>query len=245
MRIKLTLAYTGTNYAGWQIQKNSLTIQEVLENVIFKICGQRVRVHGASRTDAGVHALGQVAHFDVPSQVSKVNWQRALNSFLPADISVIQAQEVGTDFHSRFSAKAKIYSYTFWTESRFIYPQRRPFVWPCGPLHPEQLMQISPLLEGEHDFRALMNAGTKVKSTVKTIYWIKFCPGVYPQELVMRIKGSGFLKQMVRNIAGLLWLAGNNKIDANFVQELLASKSRQLWPPTAPAAGLTLEKIFY
>lgn len=245
MTVKLVLAYTGTNYAGWQIQDNAKTVQGELENALQILCGQKVRVHGASRTDAGVHALGQVAHFSPPQKRQHIPWQKALNALLPKDISVLKAEEVNDNFHSRFSAKAKIYSYIFWIEPNFVYPQRLPFVWECGGLDLEAIKEIKDLLVGMHDFGAFMNAGTPVKTTVRAIHWLELNQGFYPQEINLRIKGDGFLKQMVRNIAGLFWLIGKHKVSKDFVFELLENPIRQMWPPTAPAKGLTLEKIFY
>jgi len=245
MRIKLSIAYQGTNYVGWQLQKNGPTIQGELEKALTQICSRPIRVHACSRTDAGVHALGQVAHFDPPVDKTNLPWQRALNSLLPPDISIVTTELVGPDFHARFSAKAKEYTYTFWLEKNFVYPQRRPFVWECGKLDLELIQKALPILQGEHDFASFMNQGTPVQTTIRKIYWLKLEPGLYPQEIILRIKGNGFLKQMVRNIAGLCWLLGTGKVNLDFVQELLTASKRQLWPPTAPAKGLTLEKIYY
>lgn len=244
MRLKLTLAYVGSNYGGWQIQKNAPTIQGELEKALSLLCQAPVRVHGASRTDAGVHALGQVAHFDPPKD-KNLPWQKALNSLLPKDICVLKVEEVAKDFHSRFAAKNKTYSYSFWLEPKYVLPQRYPFVWECGPLDLKAIEEALYLLEGEHDFASFMNTGTPVKSTIRKIFWLKLEPGPFPQELVLKIKGNGFLKQMVRNIAGLIWLLGKTKVDKEFVRKLLEEPKRKMWPPTAPAKGLTLEHIEY
>ncbi|KUJ95641.1 MAG: tRNA pseudouridine synthase A [Desulfonauticus sp. 38_4375] len=245
MRLKLTLAYLGSRYGGWQLQKNVSTIQGEVEKAVSTICQQPIRVHGASRTDAGVHALGQVAHFDPPQDKIAIPWQRALNGLLPKDISVVKVEEVSSDFHSRFSAKNKTYSYSFWLEPEYVLPQRYPFVWECGPLDLPRVEEGISLLQGEHDFASFMNTGTPVKSTIRNLYWLKLEPGPYPQEIILRVKGDGFLKQMVRNIAGLVWLLGKAKVDKDFVRKLLKTPKREMWPPTAPAKGLTLEKIEY
>ena len=244
-RIKLTLAYIGTNFCGWQVQKNSPTIQGALEEAIARICQQPIRVHGSGRTDAGVHALGQVAHFDVPDDKAHIPWQKALNSLLPEDISVLKVEFVSDDFHARYSARSKTYTYTFWTEKKYVLPWRKDYVWPVGHLDLDLIKKASNYLLGEHDFKSFMNVGTPVQNTVRTIYKIDFKAGFYPQELIMSVQANGFLKQMVRNIAGLIKCIGKKKFHLQEIKNILHKKDRTLAPATAPARGLCLEKVEY
>ncbi len=245
MRIKLTLAYDGTGYEGWQLQKAGPTIQGFIEDAIKTICGLRIRVHGSGRTDSGVHALGQVAHFDTSDHKAPLPWQKALNSILPDSIRVIRSQTVNQDFHARFSAISKTYSYTLWTEPDFVFPQRRNYVWKTGPLDLEAMKNASDFLLGIQDFRAFMNSGTIVRSTLREVKSISFDSGLYPQELAIRITADGFLKQMVRNIAGALVIIGRKKYPPDHLKQVLSSGNRTLAPATAPARGLCLECVRY
>lgn len=245
MRIKLTLAYDGTNYHGWQLQKNQPTIQGIVENNLAQICSRPVRIHGSGRTDAGVHALGQTAHFDPPTNQAELPWQKALNSLLPESIRIIQARLMDNDFHARFSALSKTYSYSLWTEPDFVLPQRRNYVWKTGPLDMDALKHASASLLGTHDFRTFMNKGTKVNTTWRKITNISFYPGLYPQELVVKITADGFLKQMVRNIVGALVLIGRKKYSRDYILQILKTKNRDKAPATAPARGLCLESVEY
>lgn len=244
-RIKLTLAYVGTAYHGWQIQKNGLTIQEVLEKQLSRICDQPIRVHGSGRTDAGVHALGQVAHFDAPPTRTDFDWQQALNAMLPKDIAIVDVCPVSPDFHARFSALRKHYSYTLWTEPRFTLPQRAPLVWAVHDLNLEDMDQAGSCLAGIHDFAAFQNSGTETSSTIRTLEPITRTQGQYPGEWVFHFQANGFLKQMVRNLMGLLVQVGRGALHPQNVQAILASKDRSMAPGTAPPQGLCLEEVFY
>lgn len=245
MRVKLTLAYDGTDFHGWQLQKNSNTIQGVMEQTLEKICSVPIRIHGSGRTDAGTHALGQVAHFDPPPGRSDIPWQKALNSILPTSIRVIKANKTDKDFHARFSCMAKTYSYTLWTESDFLYPQRRNFVWQTGRIDLHLMEQATKHLLGKQDFKSFMNKGTAVNSTYREIFSCSFGPGLYPQELVFKVKADGFLKQMVRNIMGALADIGRKKYPPDYLAWLIRLKKRENAPATAPAKGLCLEKVEY
>lgn len=244
-RIRLTVAYVGTRYHGWQIQENGLTIQAVLEGRLSRICAEHVRVHGSGRTDAGVHALGQVAHFDVPASKAHIPWQKALNSMLPEDIAILDAQEVEPDFHARFSVRAKRYAYTLWTRPDYVLPQRAPFVWAVRGLDFEAMDQAAALLHGTHDFAAFQNAGTEIKGTVRILEPIVRKPGQYPDEWIFHFQADGFLKQMVRNLMGLLVEAGRGGLQPGDAQRILHGQDRRLAPATAPAQGLTLEEVMY
>ncbi len=245
MRFMLILAYDGTAYQGWQIQDKGLTIQAEVEKAMFRICCKHVRIHGAGRTDAGVHALGQVAHFDSPQGFEHIPWQRALNSVLPHNIRIVDCREAAIDFHARFCALTKEYFYTLWISSAFFYPQRRNFVWNTGHLEIQPMKEAAGRLLGTHDFTSFMNKGTQIKDTTRTILDISFQTGSFPQELVLSIRASGFLKQMARNIVGVLVQAGRNRLSPSDISSILQSRDRTLAPATAPARGLCLARVEY
>lgn len=244
-RLKLHLAYTGTFFYGWQIQPNKRTVQGCLEKEISKICNIHIRVHGSGRTDTGVHALGQVAHCDIPSNKVNIPWQKALNSLLPEDITVISAKWVNPDFHARFSTTGKEYSYSLWTNPDFVIPQRRPFVWTVGAVDEKKMKEAAEILLGKHDFSAFQNVGTPIKNKVRTIYWIKTETGYFSDEKIWRFSADGFLKQMVRNLISCLVSIGKNNLNLFELQSILDSRERSFAPATAPAKGLCLEQVFY
>ncbi|WP_243358031.1 tRNA pseudouridine(38-40) synthase TruA [Fundidesulfovibrio terrae] len=243
VRLKFTLAYQGTDFAGWQIQPEGFgrSVQACLEDALSRLSGRFVRAHGASRTDSGVHALCQVAHADVPAARLHLPWLRAVNALLPRDVAVTSVETVDRSFHARYAATSKTYTYTLWHQSNFVLPQRRPFVWDTGPLDLAAMELAARELTGEHDFSAFQNAGTPVKKTVRTVDAIVLRPGQPPHESVWAVTGEGFLKQMVRNIMGCLVEVGRGKANAETVRSLLATKDRSLAPATAPARGLCLE----
>ena len=256
MRLKLLLAYVGSHYSGWQIQEKPNpppTIQGELEAALHTLVGGPVRVHGAGRTDAGVHAHGQVAHCDVPEARAGLDWRRSLNALLPSEIRVLMAGPEAPDFHARNNVACKTYAYQFWQERSFIPPELAPFVWNCGPLNLNAMRRILPRLLGEHDFAGLQNTGTDIKNTRRTIFaaTITELPQMedYPQHkplLRLSVTADGFLKQMVRNIAGLLVACGRGKLDPHSVTEMLNVRVRQALPSvTAPASGLALVRVEY
>ena len=244
-RLKLTIAYVGTNFFGWQRQNNKRTVQKCLEDVLSKICETRIIVRGASRTDSGVHALGQVDHCDVPDKKIHIPWVRALNSLLPNDVCVIKAEQVSERFDARYSCKSKVYSYTIWKCWDYVLPQRFPFVWRCGEVDEELMLEASKLFIGTHDFAAFQNSGSDVKSTVRTIFEIRREKGLFPEESRWLFVGNGFLKQMVRNLMGALVAVGKRKVDITELKDVFLKGDRRLAPATAPASGLCLEKVVY
>ena len=253
-RLKLTLAYVGTHYRGWQIQAwkdrpHPPTVQAELEKAVSYVAGVPTHVQGAGRTDSGVHADGQVAHCDVPEAKAGLDWQRALNTRLPRDIRVMDARLAADDFDACFSVVRKAYTYRLWLDMRCTPPRLHPFVWTCGPLDLARLDAAIPHLLGTHDFRSLQNAGTDIKTTVRTVYAIERTPaGDLPpecRELSLRFESNGFLKQMVRNMTGLLVACGRGKFDPEAVPALLEARDRRLAPVTAPPQGLTLSRIWY
>lgn len=245
VRLKLTLAYDGGNFKGWQLQREDSTIQGTLEAAVARILGHTARVQGAGRTDTGVHALGQVAHLDIPEHKLSVPWQRALNCPLPESISVLAVEQVPREFHARFGARSKTYAYTLWTTRAFVFPQRRRYVWDCGPLDLPAMDAAAPHFLGRHDFKSFMNAGTPVKSTVRTVTRLERCAGLCGHEVVWRVEADGFLKQMVRNMVGLLVEVGRGKAAPESVRTILEAGDRTRAAATAPARGLCLERVEY
>ncbi len=257
IRLKLTLAYVGTRFSGWQIQEHPsgispATVQGALEQAIARIAGRHVRVHGSARTDAGVHALGQIAHVDVPERLLGVDWQQALNSMLAPDIAALAVDVVPAGFHSRFDARSKVYAYSLWCNRRYVLPQRRAFVWAVPPLDVRAMDAAAVRLLGEHDFASFRNQGTDLKSTVRTMLAIDRVPDCDPEafdpaqpELVWHFQATGFLKQMVRNLMGCLVAVGTGRLAPEAVSDILDRRERSLAPATAPARGLTLLRVLY
>ena len=259
MRLRLVLAYVGTHYSGWQIQCKPSpppTIQGEMETALATICGQSVRVFGAGRTDAGVHAHAQVAHTDIPDAIAtrpRLHWQRSLNALLPGDIRVLTAAPCDPRFHARTDAVRKTYCYYFWQEQAFVPPAVAPFVWQCGPLGIESMREALAYIPGRRDFKSLQNAGTDVASTTRTLMaaHLQALPAepFYPphrEKLCLTVTADGFLKQMVRNLAGLLVAVGQGKIASRDVPAILAACSRKANPaPTAPPEGLFLARVEY
>ena len=248
MRIVLALSYIGTNYHGWQRQDTTQqTIQGVLEKALSVFFRQPIAVIGAGRTDAGVHAAMQFAHADIPAcELDRL--QTSLNALLPKDIAVTQISPTRSDFHARFDAKQKTYHYHFWTNPRFILPHRRPYVWAVGALNQKAICQALPLLVGTHDFASLQNAGADTQTTIRTIYTAQYLPlhADAADEYTLCVCANGFLKQMVRNIAGVLAAIGKGKLAPNDLKTILCACSRTKNPcQTAPAHGLLLHSIRY
>jgi len=244
-RIKLTLAYDGTHFAGWQLQLNARTVQAEVERALGEILGEPPRVHGSGRTDSGVHAIGQVAHFDCGEDRRDIPWQRALNATLPRDVRVLSAEIVDDEFHARFDALGKTYEYVLWHTREFCLPQRLRYVWDCGPVSFERMEEAAVLFLGEHDFAAFQNVGTPIKSTVRTITDISRHPGVTEHESVWRFTADGFLKQMVRNLMGCLVAVGRGKTTVAQARAILENADRSAAPATAPAQGLSLISVRY
>jgi tRNA pseudouridine38-40 synthase len=240
----MTIAYEGTNYAGFQRQQNGLlTIQGVLEEAIAKFSGETTRVVGAGRTDAGVHARGQVINFLTKNQLPLDQIQRAVNHFLPVDILIKSIAEVDLDFHARRSAQSKTYSYRIYNsklrplfERNFVYHYHYH-------LDPKSMESALTLLLGKHDFRSFQAAGSTVKTSIRTI---RYCEIIStPPEIKILINADGFLYHMVRNIAGTLLLVGSNRITFEEFDRIFKSADRTAAGPTAPAQGLCLEEVIY
>lgn len=242
-RVMLVVAYDGTNYHGWQVQKNGVTIESELNRALFELTGEEIMVLGASRTDAGVHAMGNVAVFDTQMRMPAEKFVYALNQRLPEDICVQSSCEVPLDFHPRYQDTVKTYEYRILNREFPLPAYRLNTHFTYRPLDEKKMQEAANYLLGEHDFQSFCAAGAQVKSTVRTIYDIQV---IREDELLtIRITGNGFLYNMVRIIAGTLIKVGCGEWDAIKLVDILQQKNRGAAGPTAPAKGLTLVKISY
>ena len=242
-RIKLVVSYDGTAYCGWQLQPNGVTIEEVLNQALSSLLKEDIQVIGASRTDAGVHARGNVAVFDTESSIPPERFLYAVNALLPEDIVVVDSCEVAADWHPRHCNTEKTYEYRVLNQKLPDPMRRRDTYFVSFPLDLEKMRKAAGYLEGEHDFKSFCNVHTHVEDTVRTIYRME----VIREENVItfRVRGNGFLYNMVRIIAGTLILAGEGKIDRRGVKEILEAKDRTKAGKTAGPQGLTLVEIKY
>ena len=245
-RIRIDLAYDGTDFHGWQVQPGLPTIQGTLEGVISGIEGRPVAVEGSGRTDAGVHALAQVAAFQIENPIPLDNLRRAMNRLLPRDIRILRVEEAAPDFHPRFQAKAKTYEYRIFRgeicspfERRYVY--HHPY-----PLQVEAMIDAAPLLEGEHDFTAFAASDERDEAGASKVRTI-FCSRLTQESdrLVYRVTGSGFLKHMVRNIVGVLLEVGKGNTDGKRMMDRLKPDCGIAAGPAAPARGLFLVSVEY
>lgn len=240
-RVRLVVAYDGTNYHGWQVQPNGVTIESVLNEALSDLLKEPIAVIGASRTDSGVHARGNIAVFDTGHRMPADRIWVALNQRLPEDIRVRSSEEVAPDWHPRKGRSTKIYEYRI-QNSRIEMPTERLYSHFCYfPLSVDAMQEAADYLVGEHDFKSFCSINTQVKSTVRTIYSLK----VEKQGdiICIRISGGGFLYNMVRIIAGTLIEVGRGFYPPEQVAAILAARDRQAAGPTAVAKGLTLIQI--
>ena len=248
MRYVLKIAYDGTAYAGWQRQKNALSVQECLENALIEALGANMRVTASGRTDAGVHATGQVCHFDSSSiTVPPEKLPDCLNRFLPADIRLLEGWEGGEGFDSNRSAKRKTYCYSLY-ESRREMPLKERYSVRVDELPPlEKLREIATLFEGERDFKAFCASGSSVKTTVRTVYEVKVVESedFGLREVKIYVTGNGFLYNMVRTIVGELLDLAWGKRTPESLQKAFETGDRALLGKTMPAKGLTLHSVYY
>jgi tRNA pseudouridine38-40 synthase len=244
-RFKLTVAYDGTAYAGWQVQPHHLSVQQVIEEALQGIVGHAVKVHGSGRTDQGVHARGQVAHVDLTSRLSAESVCRALNGRLPKDIRILKASRVKSDFHARRSAEGKEYRYFVWNDAMVLPDKRLYAAHAYRPLNVAAMRAAAAFFVGRHDFASFTaNPQREVATTVRSIY--AFSVSKKGKEIVLRVSGEGFLYKQVRSMAGFLLRVGEGAEPPEAVRELLASCApRKARVPSAPAQGLFLWRVWY
>lgn len=243
--ILLWISYDGTAYSGFQIQANALTIQEEIENALALVYKQPLRIIGAGRTDAGVHARGQAANYFAPFKIDPDKLPHALNSVLPDAIVITGAEKVAAGFHARFDAVGKMYSYTI---DRAVHPQvlRRLYSWHLpDPLDVGALTAAAALFVGEHDFAAFQSVGSTVTDTIRTLKTV--APIIKPEEqlLTLSFEGSGFLYHMVRLITGTLVRVGKGELQLEQVEAALKGLNKNAAGPTVPARGLSLDRVIY
>ena len=246
--IKLTIAYDGADFHGWQLQPGVPTIQGALNQAASQITQEKVFVNGASRTDAGVHALGQVAHFKTQSPLSAPEFQRALNALLPHAIRVMDAEEMGPDFHSRWQAMAKTYRYRIY-RGRVLPPfeHRRVLHYP-GPLDEQAMVEAARKFEGEHDFSSFAaSSGSedddKDRQMVREIYSSEIVREPGREEIAYVVRGRSFLRYMVRKIVGTLIEVGTGRLAAGDIPKLFELRDRSQSGPTVPPEGLYLVSL--
>lgn len=239
-RVRLTVAYDGTNYHGWQIQNNGITIESELNRCLSALLGEPICVIGASRTDSGVHALGNIAVFDTVNRMPAEKISYALNQRLPEDIRIQRSEEVPADWHPRHCDSRKTYEYRIY-RGQFPMPVKRLYaLFSYHRFDVGKMQEAASYLEGEHDFKSFCQTGAQVESTVRTLYSVKVLE--QGADLVIQVCGNGFLYNMVRIIAGTLMEIGQGKRAPEEIRTILEARDRAAAGPTAPAHGLMLVK---
>ncbi|MBD8038117.1 tRNA pseudouridine(38-40) synthase TruA [Solibacillus sp. A46] len=245
VRLKATISYDGTAFAGYQVQPGERTVQLEIEKVLATMHkGNQVKITASGRTDARVHATGQVIHFDTPLSIPLEKYQKALNVQLPRDIRVMQVEQVKDDFHARYDVLGKRYRY-IWDCSMIQSPFRRHYAVETNGIKPdiESMRDAAQAIIGKHDFSCFCAANTSVVDKVRVVNALEL--NWHGEELHMTISGNGFLYNMVRIIAGTLWEVGTERREISSLPQMIASKDRSLAGKTAPAHGLYLEQVFY
>lgn len=243
-RIKLTVAYDGTDYCGWQVQPNGITVEAVLNRVLSKLTGEEIHIIGASRTDSGVHAHGNIAVYDTNSSIPGERVAYALNQKLPDDIVIVRSEEVPLDWHPRYQdVISKIYEYHIYNAKVPNPLKRRYTAFISYDLDVDKMREGAAYLVGEHDFVSFCNVRTSVEDTVRTVEDIQIRKE--NGEIIIRITGNGFLYNMVRIIAGTLIRVGRGYYEPERVKEILEAKERTEAGVTAPPQGLVLMEIKY
>jgi tRNA pseudouridine38-40 synthase len=244
-RFKITVGYDGTHYCGWQVQPRHDTVQGALEAVLFHLSGEQVKVHGSGRTDQGVHARGQVAHFDLEKPFTTTALRRSMNALLSTDIRVMRVEIAPARFHARKGAKGKEYRYFIWNHT-IIQPTERLYCLHVPePLDVDAMKTAASVLEGVHDFAAFTSGRKRYVNgpTIRSLFELKVRK--HGKRIVIVVRGGGFLYKMVRSITGWLLRVGKGEADAAETQEILESLVRTARVPTAPSEGLFLWKVHY
>jgi tRNA pseudouridine38-40 synthase len=244
-RFKLTIAYDGSAYSGWQIQANAPSVQQVIETTLKKIIGHPVTVHGSGRTDQGVHARGQVAHVDIDTPMKPESLCRVLNGRLPLDIRILKASIAKPDFHARISAKGKEYRYTVWNDPICLPDRRLYTTYIYRPLNLVAMQEGARQFVGRHDFASFTaNPHRAIETTVRSVY--SFTVSKRGKEILFRVSGEGFLYKQVRSMVGFLIRIGEGAEKPTAVAELLTSCApRKARVPSAPPNGLSLWRVWY
>ncbi len=241
--LKIVVSYVGTRFAGWQVQPGRPTVQGILEERLGRMLQEPVRIAGAGRTDAGVHARGQVGNFTTGGRIPVEGLRRGLNARLPADIAVMRVEEAPESFHARADARGKEYLYRF-SRAEVVSPFDGPFVAPVrGRLDIESMRAAAAHFMGTHDFTSFCPANSEIEVKVRTLTVSEVTES--GPEVHYRVIGDGFLRHMVRTLAGTLFLAGRGRLDAHAVPLILAARNRGRAGPVAPARGLCLERVLY
>ncbi len=242
-RIRLIVQYDGTNYVGWQLQENGVSVQQRLNEAILAVTGEKIQLHGSGRTDSGVHAKAQVAHFDTDARMPANKFAIAMNMRLPRDIRVLYSEEAPEDFHARFSAKNKTYRYTLQLGPHADVFCRDTALHIHTELNFDRMQAAAQDALGEHDFFAFMSAGSKLEHTVRTIFrseWSQ-CGQFYYYD----VSANGFLYNMVRILVGTMLEIGSGKLPQDAIAHAINSKNRSDAGPTAPPQGLALMRVQY
>ena len=239
----MVVEYDGTNYAGWQRQSNALAVQQVVEEALSRLTRTQVTVTGASRTDAGVHALGQTVHFDTLSRIPADKFAFALNTLLPPDVRIRRSETAPEGFHARFSAKGKRYRYLIYESPHAGALNRNTHAHVIYRLDDARMRKETAAIVGTHDFAAFAASGSVVKDTVRTIHDVRL--ERRGEEIELIVEGNGFLYNMVRIIAGTLISVGAGKLEPGAFARAIATGDRLELGVTAPAHGLTLMEVFY
>ena len=243
MRYMLRVAYDGTKYCGWQSQPGLRTVEGTLKSTLDRLMRQDIKLIGASRTDAGVHAEGNVAVFDCDTTIPADKIKYALNNLLPEDMVVVESVTVADDFHPRHCDCRKTYQYRILNTPLPDPNRRRNTYFYRGDIDIDSMRKAAEYIVGEHDFACFMAAGSQVKDTVRTVYALEL--DRQDDIIIMTIQGNGFLYNMVRIIAGTLLMVGRGQLKPEALEEIIKSKDRSKAGPTAPAKGLTLKSIIY
>lgn len=243
MRVRLTISYDGTNYCGWQIQKNGITVEEIINRELTDLLKEDIAVIGASRTDSGVHAMANIAVFDTNTKIPAEKISFALNQRLPDDIRIQKSEQVADDFHPRYCNSTKTYEYKI-LNRRFPDPLKRLYThFVYMPLDVDKMKKAAEYIVGEHDFASFCSAGSQVKTTVRTVYRLDV--DKKDDIITIQISGNGFLYNMVRIIVGTLMKVGLGGYPPEHIKEIIDAKDRYAAGPKAPARGLTLVEIKY
>lgn len=243
MKVRITLEYDGSNYSGWQLQAGQDSIQARLEAVLERIFSQKIRVHGSGRTDAGVHALGQVAAFDLPREFAPAGLQRAMNSLLPPDIAIIAAAAANDDFDPRRDARVRVYEYRVINrERRSAFDYRYAWLVPA-PLELAAMNAAARRFIGDRDFAAFRSLGSVEGTTRRRVYLSEWRRT--ENQLVYRVEASGFMRHMVRTMVATMVAVGRGKLAAVQVSDLIAARDRARVPASAPPCGLFLVEVRY